>query len=110
MPEPTEKPDDLSTAAGICAGVAWGSIFCSLVPMVGCLATPVGGLTALAAMVLGLVGLVRAGTGPSPGRLWAIGGLVGGATWLLAMGALVAYVLHEPGAGGLRDVFRHTSH
>ncbi len=108
VPTSSERPDELAVAAATCAGIAWGSLFCSIIPFVGCLTSIISPVSALAAVGLGIASLVRAKRQPG-GLVWAIAGLVGGGAWLLVAAAVLVFVVLQDGKllGELRRLRGH---
>lgn len=74
----------------VCGAGGFVGLGASVLPFVGCLATPLGLLSSLAAIVLGVVAIIDGGRRNDPSeRLRGIAGLVLGLVLPLAAGAAV---------------------
>lgn len=77
------KSDPVALVAIICGVAPVPLILVGLVPIVGCLATPLLLLSVPAAIGFGIAGVVRAHSEPEPNYVQPVTGLVLGVTWLL---------------------------
>ena len=87
------KSDPFALVAIICGVAPVPLVILGLVPIVGCLATPLLLLSVPAAIGFGVAGVVRAHSEPEPNYVQPVTGLALGVTWLLlsAVGAVFLF-------------------
>ena len=106
-PEPLARTSDWVSLMAIICGIApipFGLL--SMVPIVGCLSTPVMLLAVPAAIGFGIAGIVRASNQPEPNYVQPVTGLVLGLSWLVLTVGAVVWFLRGPGKD-FENLLRH---
>ena len=90
--EPTKREaDPVALAAVICGVAPVGLVVFSILPFFGLLTAPLTLLSVLAAIVCGVVGVVRARQQPEPNYVLPLTGIVLGLLWLMLFAGAVVY-------------------
>lgn len=88
----TRQSDWVSLTAVICGVAPLPLVLLSLLPLVGCLTTPLLLLSVPGAIGFGVAGLVRARAQPEPNYVQPLTGLVLGVTWAVLLVVAVVFL------------------